>query len=104
MIYGIWFVKTNPEECISILTQAARNKENNKAQDKYFRYAFERQTQILESKPYPTALAVYHIHAQAVYLHPDVGNLKDLNPLSLWETQWVREIDDSGFIDELYAS
>ena len=104
MIYGIWFVKTHREECISILTDLASDRQDNKANDKEFRYAFDRQIQILESKPYPTALAIYHIHAQAVYLHPEIPNLKDLNPLSVWDTRWVREIDDSGFIDELYAS
>jgi ABC-type nitrate/sulfonate/bicarbonate transport system substrate-binding protein len=104
MIYGTWFVKTNPEECISILTKAARDMEDKKAEDKYFRYAFDRQVQILESRPYPTTLAVYHIHAQAVYLHPDVPNLKELNPLSVWDTHWMQEIEDSGFIDNLYAS
>lgn len=101
VIYGIWFVKTHPEESISILT---REKQDNRANDRDFRYAFERQIQILESKPYPTALAIYHIHAQAVYLHPEIPNLNNLNPLSVWDTHWIREIDDSGFIDELYAS
>jgi hypothetical protein len=100
MIYGIWFVKTNPEECISILMKSSRGVEDNK----YFRYAFTRQVEILESRPYPTALAVYHIHAQAVYLHPDVANLKDLNPLTVWDSHWLQEIEDSGFIDELYRS
>lgn len=100
VIYGIWFVKTHPEECLSALS----DKREDKASDRDFRYAFERQVQILERKPYPTALAIYHIHAQAVYLHPEIPNLKDLNPLSVWDTHWLREIDDSGFIDELYAS
>lgn len=101
VIYGIWFVKTHPEESISVLT---REKQDGKTNDRDFRYAFERQIQILESKPYPTALAIYHIHAQAVYLHPEIPNLSNLNPLSVWDTHWIREIDDSGFIDELYAS
>ena len=104
MIYGIWFLKTHPEECLSILTKLARDNEGVKVDDKYFRYAFNRQIEILESRPYPTALAIYHIHAQAVYLHPEIPNLKDLNPVSVWDTRCMREIEDSGFIDDLYAT
>ncbi len=104
MIYGIWFLKTHPDECLSIITRVARETEGKKIDDEYFHYAFRRQIEILESKPYPTALAIYHIHEQAVYLHPEISNLKDLNPISVWDTHWVRNIDDSGFIDDLYAT
>ncbi len=92
--YGIWFVKTHPEESLSIITKLARDKEGANIDDEYFRYAFSRQIEILESKPYPTALAIYHIHAQAVYLHPEIPNLKNLNPISVWDTHWMKAIDD----------
>lgn len=101
VIYGIWFVKAHPEESISIMTKD-RADEKAKQDNRYFRYTLERQIQLLESKPYPSALAIYHTFEEAIRAYPDIPDLKDLNPLSVWDTHWLREIDDSGFIDELY--
>ena len=28
---------------------------------------------------------------------------KELSPLALWDLHYLRELDDSGFIDQLYA-
>lgn len=102
VIYGIWFVKAHPDESISIMAKRARE-EKGAQEDKYFRYTVDRQIQLLDNKPYPTALAIYHTFEEAIQAYPDIPNLKELNPLSVWDTHWLREIDDSGFIDDLYG-
>lgn len=28
--------------------------------------------------------------------------IADFNPLAMWDTHYVRELDDSGYIDQLY--
>jgi len=102
VIYGIWFVKAHPDESISIMAKRARE-EKGAQEDKYFRYTVDRQIQLLDNKPYPTALAIYHTFEEAIQAYPEIPNLKELNPLSVWDTHWLREIDDSGFTDDLYG-
>jgi ABC-type nitrate/sulfonate/bicarbonate transport system substrate-binding protein len=55
--------------------------------------------QSLERKPYPSIEAITNVFQLAVRRNPEVGNF---NPLALWNTHYVRELDDSGYIDELY--
>jgi hypothetical protein len=52
----------------------------------------------LKPKPYPTPQAIANTHDMAVLDYPDA---KDMNPLSLWDLHWVRQLDDEGFIDGL---
>jgi hypothetical protein len=52
----------------------------------------------LKPKPYPTPEAIANTYEMAVLDYP---NAKDLNPLSLWNLHWVRQLDDEGFIDDL---
>ena len=55
----------------------------------------------LKPKPYPTPQAIANTFEMAVLDYPDA---KDLNPLSLWDLHWVRQLDDEGFIDGLIAN
>jgi ABC-type nitrate/sulfonate/bicarbonate transport system substrate-binding protein len=52
----------------------------------------------LKAKPYPSARAIANSYEIATLEYPDA---KGLNPLSLWDLHWVRELDDEGFIDTL---
>jgi len=52
----------------------------------------------LKPKPYPTPQAIANTFAMAVLDYPGA---KDMNPLSLWDLHWVRQLDDEGFIDGL---
>jgi ABC-type nitrate/sulfonate/bicarbonate transport system substrate-binding protein len=53
----------------------------------------------LERKPYPNLEAIANVFALAARLKPEIA---DFNPLILWNTHYLRELDDSGFIDGLY--
>jgi NitT/TauT family transport system substrate-binding protein len=53
----------------------------------------------LERKPYPSLEAIANVFRLAVQRNPEI---KDYNPLALWNTHFVRELDDSGYIDRLY--
>ena len=53
----------------------------------------------LERKLYPTTEAINNVFALAARLKPEIA---DLNPLIMWNTHYLRELDDSGFIDNLY--
>jgi ABC-type nitrate/sulfonate/bicarbonate transport system substrate-binding protein len=53
----------------------------------------------LERKPYPSIEAIANVFQLAVRRDPEVANF---NPLALWNSHYVRELDDSGYIDQLY--
>ena len=61
---------------------------------------YDNQVKSLEPKPYPTTEAIENVFALAVRESPGI---RDFNPLALWDLHYVREIDDSGYIDRLYA-
>lgn len=51
----------------------------------------------LQLKPYPTAPAIANTFAIATAEFGATG----INPLTLWDLHWVKELDDAGFIDGL---
>jgi hypothetical protein len=61
---------------------------------------YETQAAFLEAKPYPTLAAIQNVFALALKRDPDI---KNFNPLALWDLHYLREIDDSGYINRLYA-
>jgi hypothetical protein len=54
----------------------------------------------LERKPYPSPHAISNVFQLAVRRNPEISGY---NPLALWDTHFVRELDDSGYIDRLYS-
>ena len=55
--------------------------------------------QSLERKPYPRLEAIANVFQLALRRNPEVSGY---NPLALWDTHFIRELDDSGYIDRLY--
>ncbi|HWH77121.1 MAG TPA: ABC transporter substrate-binding protein [Candidatus Binatus sp.] len=53
----------------------------------------------LERKPYPNLQAISNVFQLALRRDPEIAGY---NPLALWDTHFVRELDDSGYIDKLY--
>jgi hypothetical protein len=54
----------------------------------------------LKIRPYPTPQAIANTYEIACTEYP-AG--KGMNPLSLWDLHWLKELDDAGFIDDLVA-
>jgi hypothetical protein len=52
----------------------------------------------LKIRPYPTPQAIANTYEIAVIEYPDANGL---NPLTLWDLHWVKQLDDAGFIDGL---
>ena len=64
-------------------------------------YLHREWSRLLSSKPYPHPVAVWNVY------NLDVGHNPELNfisPFEIWDTHYLRMIDDSGFIDSLYSS
>jgi hypothetical protein len=55
----------------------------------------------LNLKPYPTPQGVANTYEIATLEYPEA---KGINPLSLWDLHWVKELDDDGFIDAVATS
>jgi NitT/TauT family transport system substrate-binding protein len=53
----------------------------------------------LERKPYPALPAISNVFQLAIRRNPEIASY---NPLALWDTHFIRELDDSGYIDQLY--
>lgn len=60
---------------------------------------YDEWAQSLERKPYPALDAIANVFQLAVRRNPEIAGY---NPLALWDTHFVRELDDSGYIDSLY--
>lgn len=51
----------------------------------------------IKIRPYPTPEAVANTYECAALEY----DCQDLNPMSLWDLHWVKQLDDEGFIDAL---
>lgn len=60
---------------------------------------YDEWAQSLEHKPYPSLEAISNVFQLALRRNPEIAGF---NPLALWDTHFVRELDDSGYIDKLY--
>jgi hypothetical protein len=56
-------------------------------------------SKLLSPKPYPHPLAVWNVYILEVAPDP---NLNFIGPFEIWDTSYLRAIDDAGYIDELY--
>jgi hypothetical protein len=54
----------------------------------------------LQIKPYPTLQAL----AATYEIACEEYGAQCLNPMALWDTHWIKELDDEGFIDALIQS
>ena len=99
LVDGIHFFKTRREETLELLNKTCRDQLKFQS-DEELAYFYDTYASPLERKPYPTMEAIQNVFALAVKRNPEIGNF---NPLVLWDLHYLREIDDSGYIDRLYA-
>lgn len=94
---GTHFYKTEKAKTIAILEK----KYGPEGWDReVVEHVYKELAAILEKKPYPTLVAIQNVFELAKRQDPDSAKV---NPLSLWDMHYLRQVDDSGFIDRLYA-
>ena len=99
LIDAIHFFKTRPEEVVRILrTNLA--KRLGLDEEEYYVHLQQGWARLLLSKPYPSAAAIHNVYDLDVAKDPKMSHVGPLEP---WDLHYLREIDDSGFIDRLYA-
>jgi len=95
---AIHFFITQKEQTLEILKEYASPILHMESDDEVERL-YEEWAQSLERKPYPALDAVANVFQLAVRRNPEIAGF---NPLALWNTHYVRALDDSGYIDRLY--
>ena len=91
LVLGIHYARTKRAETEQILEKLSQE------QSRSFSYgALEK----MPRKPYPDAQAVINAYDLGCIKSPEA---KELSPLALWDLHYLRELDNSGFIDRLYS-
>ena len=98
MLEGIHFFKTQREKSIAII-ERLYNREG-KMTTLLATFIYDSLAPYLEPKLYPSMEAIANVYEEAKRQNADA---KKINPLALWDMHHVRKIDDTGFIDKLYA-
>lgn len=99
MIDGIAFYKLNREDSVTIL-QNRLNGEGKLDRDMAGKI-YDAIAPNLDPKLYPSLEAVGNVYQEAVKQDKDAARI---HPLALWNFHFLRKIDDSGFIDNLYKN
>jgi len=95
-VEAVHFFLTQPDKTKGILRESSTVGLQN---DEEARALYDSWAGFLEWKLYPTTEAINNVFALAARLKPEIAGL---NPLVMWNTHYLRELDDSGFIDNLY--
>ncbi|MBM4263621.1 MAG: ABC transporter substrate-binding protein [Deltaproteobacteria bacterium] len=96
---AIHFFITRKEETLEILKENASPVLKLET-DAEVERLYDEWAAALERKPYPNVDAIANVFQLAVRRNPEIANF---NPLALWNTHYVRELDDSGYIEKLYS-
>jgi hypothetical protein len=92
IVMGIHFARTRREETERIL-DGLRKREPEAGSVRYESLAR------MPIKPYPALAAVANAYDLCLMKIPEA---KEFSPLALWDTHYLRDLDQSGFIDGLY--
>lgn len=98
LVDAVHFFKTRRDETLKIIKAHCGDKYDT---DEELDAFYDDQVLTLEPKPYPTLDAIRNVFALAVKRHPEV---EGFNPLAMWDLHYLREIDDSGYIDEVWET
>ncbi len=100
VIEGIAFFKTEREKTIQIIMD--KHKKEGDLDRETAELLYDDFAPILEPKLYPGLSAIGNVYQEALKQDEKNGDAAKIHPLALWDFHFLREIDDSGFIDDLY--
>ena len=100
VLEGIAYFKTHRDETIKILMQK-HQKEGDLDLDMAGK-VYDDLAPRLEPRLYPSLPAVYNVYQEALKQDEKNGDAAKIHPLALWNMNFLREIDDSGFVNNLY--
>ncbi len=96
VLHALWLVKHDKEAAMKIVAgEPMKRMKVEKLAD--MESHFDAIVAKLQLKPYPTPEAIAHTYEIAVEEYGAQG----INPMTLWDLHWLKELDDVGFIDDL---
>lgn len=93
MVLGIHFAKTQTEKAERILQDI------NLRHPQWGGVKAEKLAR-MPAKPYPDVVGIANAYELACMQYPEA---RDMDPIALWDMHYLRELDNSGFIDALYG-
>src|SRR5581483_6748728 len=99
LIDTIHYFKTQKSEVCEILQRNLAPMLDLRGSDE-IEYLHQGWSNLLSPKPYPHPLAVWNVYNLDVAHDPSVNFI---GPFEIWDTSYLRQIDDAGFIDDLYG-
>jgi ABC-type nitrate/sulfonate/bicarbonate transport system substrate-binding protein len=100
VLEGIAYFKINRHETIKILM--AKHKKEGDLDQAMAALVYDDLAPRLEPKMYPSLGAVYNVYQEALKQDEKNGDAAKIHPMALWNMNFLREIDDTGFINNLY--
>ena len=97
MLEGIHFFKTQPEKAAKIIS--SRNARGGPIPEDIAPLVQATLARALEPKLFPSPAAIANVYEEGKRADPDAAKV---NPMELWDLHYIRQIADSGFVDELY--
>lgn len=99
LMTGIHYYKTHPVESTKIIQQLYTDE--GELTDDEASFLYHDIARLLEPKLYPSMQAISNVYQEGIRQNKDA---RKVNPMELWDLHHVRQIDDSGFIRELYGN
>jgi ABC-type nitrate/sulfonate/bicarbonate transport system substrate-binding protein len=100
VLEGIAFFKTEREKTIQIIMD--KHKKEGDLDRETAELLYDDFAPILEPKLFPGLNAINNVYQEALKQDEKAGDAARIHPLALWNFHFLREIDDSGFINDLY--
>jgi ABC-type nitrate/sulfonate/bicarbonate transport system substrate-binding protein len=102
VLEGIAFFKQNRDATIKILQE--KHKKEGDLDLAMATTVYDDLAPRLEPRLYPSLAAVYNVYQEALKQDEKNGDAAKVHPMALWNVNFVREIDDTGFITNLYKN
>jgi ABC-type nitrate/sulfonate/bicarbonate transport system substrate-binding protein len=96
---AVHFFKTRRQETLNIIREHCSELLKMDTDEEWACF-YDTQAASLEPNLYPSIGAIQNVFALAVKRDPEIATF---NPLSLWDFHYLREINDSGYINRLYG-
>lgn len=100
LVRAIHFFKTEKKKVCAILRDQLSPLVGLESEEE-IDYLHREWSQLLCSKPYPDPQAIWNVYNLDVAQDPKVNFIA---PLEVWDTHYLRQIDDTGFIENLYGT
>jgi len=97
MLDGVAYLKTHRAEAVRMLIE--KHTKEGTLDQAAAEAVYDELAPRLDAKLYPSLNAVFNVYEEAKRQSKDA---EKIHPLALWDMHFLREIDDEGFIDQLY--